>query len=52
MKCNLNLILYQMTISVPIKVSIVLLIVCMLLHLSTRDTIIIVGTHYIAHQLV
>lgn len=41
-----------MSLSVPVKVGIVLLIVCVLLKLSIRDTIIIVGAHYMAHRLV
>jgi hypothetical protein len=40
-----------MSLSVPAKVGIVLLIVCLLLGLRIRDTLVILGTHYVAHQL-
>lgn len=38
-------------LSTPMKVGLVLLIVCLALKLSTRDTLIILGTHYVAHQV-
>jgi len=41
-----------MSLSVPAKVGLVLLLVCYLLKLSTHDTIIIVSSHYIAHRLI
>jgi len=37
--------------STPAKVGIVLLLVCLLLKLSVRDTLIILVSHYAAHQL-
>jgi hypothetical protein len=37
--------------STPAKVGLVLLLVCLGLKLSVRDTIIILLTHYAAHQL-
>lgn len=40
-----------MSLSTPAKVGIVLLIVCLLLGLHIRDTLIILGAHYVAHQL-
>jgi hypothetical protein len=38
-------------ISTPMKVGLVLLIVCLLLKLSPRDTLIILISHYVAHQI-
>ena len=40
-----------MALSVPMKVGIVLFIVCMILGISLQNTIIICTTHYIAHQI-
>ena len=40
-----------MSLSVPAKVGLVLLIVCLLLRLKTRDTLIILASHYVAHQV-
>ena len=41
-----------MEISVPAKVGIVLLIVCLLLRLKPIQTIIILVTHYMSHKLI
>ena len=40
-----------MSLSTPAKVGLVLLAVCLLLRLKPRDTLIIVVTHYLSHQL-
>jgi hypothetical protein len=40
-----------MSLSVPAKVGIVLLIVCLLLRLPIRYTLIILATHYVAHRV-
>ena len=41
-----------MEISVPAKVGIVLVIVCLLLRLKPIQTIIILVTHYMSHKLI
>jgi hypothetical protein len=40
-----------MSLSTPAKVGIVLLLVCLLLRLKPRDSIIILAAHYISHQV-
>jgi len=40
-----------MSLSTPAKVGLVLLLVCLLLRLKPRDTLIILLSHYLAHRL-
>ena len=41
-----------MNLSTPAKVGLVLLIVCLVLKLKLRDTIIILLAHYLAHRYI
>lgn len=40
-----------MSLSTPAKVGLVLLLVCLLLRLKPKDTLIILVSHYAAHHL-